>query len=95
MLSHHIISVGMLNTGKCEVKQAYFILPFTVSTGIKLNRKQPYSLSFSGWQRYRYKQTLWIQTRMRMLGTMRGGAIVNQSHCYQVRARNVPQLTVN
>lgn len=58
MLSHHIISVGMLNTGKCEAKQAYFILLFTVSTGIKLNRKQPYFPSFSGWQWYRYKQTV-------------------------------------
>lgn len=47
MLSHHIISRGMLNTGKWEAKQAYFTLIFTVSTGIKPNRKQPYFLSLS------------------------------------------------
>lgn len=47
MLSHHIISGGMLNTGKWEAKQAYFALPFGVSTGIKLKRKQPYFLSLT------------------------------------------------
>lgn len=35
-----------------KAKQAYFTPPFAVSTGIRLNRKQPYFLCLSGGQRY-------------------------------------------
>lgn len=68
---------------------SYFALPFSVSTGIKLNRKQPYFLSLSGGQRHWGRQTaaLWVETRMRMLGTIGGEAIVNQPRWCQVGVR--------
>lgn len=92
MLSYHIISWGMLNTGKkWEAKQADFTLPFRVSTGIKLNRKQPYFLFlFLEGRRIetdRLQLYLCIETRMRMLGTIGRDAIVKQPCCCQVRVR--------
>ena len=100
MLSHRVISGGMLNTGKWGAKQAYFALPFSVSTGIKLNRKQPYflSLSLSGGQRHGDRQTvaLSVSPRMGMLGTIGGEAIVNQPRCCQVVVRmRQSQLSAN
>lgn len=83
MLCRRIISGGILNTRKWEVKQAYFLLPFAVSTGIKLNRKQHRFVSLSlqgrGTDTDRLWLSPWIERSMRTLVTMGGEAIVIQS----------------